>query len=146
MTPRGLGADCSASGHAHAGIRRPGLTIIPRGKQHSIRLRRPDRARTRGEATLLPTVGANFKTPRPSHSRLSGREHSVNLRHDSSTFPYRRRNTLGRVRPRVANGENAGPAGLKRQDRAGTRAHPESLIVPGDHEPFVVHRDAAIQP
>jgi hypothetical protein len=70
----------------------------------------------------------------------------VNLRHDSSTFPYRRRNTLGRARPRVANGENAGPTCLKRQDRAGARAYPESPIGPGDHEPFVVHCNAAIQP
>jgi hypothetical protein len=70
----------------------------------------------------------------------------VNLRYDGSTLPCGRRNPLGRARPHIADSEDAGPAGLKRQDRAGIGVNPASAIGPGDHEPFVVHRDAAIEP
>jgi hypothetical protein len=61
---------------------------------------------------------------------LSGGEHTVNLRHDGGTLPYRRRDTLGRTRPHIADGKNAGPAGLKRQDRAGIGASPASVTGP----------------
>jgi hypothetical protein len=63
-------------------------------------------------------------------ARLYGREHPVNLRHDSSIFSYRRRNTLGRARPHVADGKNARPARLKRQGITGSRASTASPIVP----------------
>ena len=59
--------------------------------------------------------------------RLSRCEHAVNLRDDASTFPYRRRDTLGRARAHIPNSKNAGQAGLKRQDRAGIRGHTGQL-------------------
>ena len=75
---------------------------------------------------------------------LSGGEHTVNLRHDGGTLPYRRRDTLGRTRPHIADGKNAGPAGLKRQ--GGNWRQSGQRHWPGDHKPFVVHRNAVIEP
>ena len=41
-------------------------------------------------------------------------DHMVNFRYDSGSFSHGRRNALGGARPHIADGENAGPAGLKR--------------------------------
>ncbi len=70
----------------------------------------------------------------------------MNLRHDGGAFPYRRGDTFGRTSPHVANGENAGPACLKRQNRAGVLFGARSAVAPGDYEPLVVQRNAAIEP
>ena len=70
----------------------------------------------------------------------------MNLRHDGSSFPDRSGNALGRTCPHIADGENTGPTGLKWQDRAGICASPARRIGAGDHEPLVIHRDAAIEP
>ena len=70
----------------------------------------------------------------------------MNLRHDGGAFPYRRGDTLGRTSPHVANGENAGPACLKRQKRAGVLFGARIAVTSSDYESFVVQRDATIEP
>ncbi len=70
----------------------------------------------------------------------------MNLSHDGGAFPHRRRNTLGRARPHVADREHAGAGGLKRQERAGTWTDRVAASRPCDHEPFLVHRDASVEP
>ena len=70
----------------------------------------------------------------------------MNLRHDGGAFPYRRGDTFGRTSPHVADGENAGPACLKRQNRAEVPSGAAIAVAPSHDEPFVVQRNAAIEP
>ena len=41
-------------------------------------------------------------------------DHMVDFRYDSGSFSHSRRNALGGARPHIADGEDTGPAGLKR--------------------------------
>jgi hypothetical protein len=40
----------------------------------------------------------------------------MDLRHDGGAFSHGRRNALGRARPNIADGEDVGVTGLKRED------------------------------
>ena len=103
------------------------------------------------KATTSSLRGMHRDSSAPRHiSRsmpgLSSCKHAVNLRNDGGALSDRRRNALGRARPHIANRENAGAAGLKRQERTGTRSAPFRASRSRDHEPFLVHRDTAIKP
>src|SRR6516225_4477138 len=76
----------------------------------------------------------------------SVRERAVNLRNHRSAFTDGSRNTLGRSRPHIADGKNAGPACFQRKGRAADRTVAVGKFGAGDDEAFAVDLHALLEP
>ena len=68
----------------------------------------------------------------------------MNLGNNGSTFADGGRNTLCRAGSHVADGENAGSAGLEQKRAALHRRRRE--VATGHHKPLVICFDAALEP
>src|SRR5215467_10564391 len=80
------------------------------------------------------------------HLSCSVRERAVNLRNHRSAFTDGSRNTLGRSRPHLADGKNAGPARFQRKGRAADRTVAVGKFGAGDDEAFAVDLHALLEP
>src|SRR5262245_16431248 len=80
------------------------------------------------------------------HLSCSVRERAVNLRNHRSAFTDGSRNTLGRSRPNIADGKNAGPARFQRKGRAADRTVAVGKFGAGDDEAFAVDLHALLEP